>query len=132
LATGSQLMSHHSILRKVIPKLVRGYSSSTAENRDNNDSIKASNGKAPLKPKRVLAKQYDPAKVEEGWYEWWEHQGFFGTKGVTKEGMDEHSTKTFTMLSPPPNVTGDLHIGHALTFSIQDSLARWFRMRGYS
>lgn len=71
---------------------------------------------------------YDPQAVESSWYEWWVKEGFFepeyGPDGNIKpEGV-------FVIPAPPPNVTGALHIGHALTVSIQDTLVRWNRMLG--
>ncbi|KAJ2450594.1 hypothetical protein EV183_004195 [Coemansia sp. RSA 2336] len=72
-------------------------------------------------PKHNFAK-YDPKVVESDWYDWWEKRGLF----KPQRGNE------FTMLLPPPNVTGVLHIGHALTLSIQDAIARWNRMHGRS
>lgn len=69
---------------------------------------------------------YNPLHVESSWYKWWEKSGFF-TPGV--EPSDP--SKTFVVAFPPPNVTGALHIGHALTTSIQDALVRFYRMKGY-
>ena len=67
---------------------------------------------------------YDPAHVEAGWYPWWVEQGFFHA--------DEHSDKPpYTIVIPPPNVTGSLHMGHGLTMTIQDILIRYHRMAGY-
>jgi len=57
-------------------------------------------------------------------YEWWEASGFF-------KPDDDASKEPFVMVIPPPNVTGTLHIGHALTNSIQDTVTRWRRMMGY-
>ncbi|CAN7127573.1 unnamed protein product [Brassica rapa subsp. narinosa] len=72
-----------------------------------------------------MAKQYNPSAVETSWYEWWERSGFF--KAEAK------STKPkFVILLPPPNVTGVLHIGHALTCAVQDTLIRYKRMSGYN
>ncbi|KAJ2686230.1 hypothetical protein H4R19_006730 [Coemansia spiralis] len=68
--------------------------------------------------------KYNPEAVERDWYEWWQRRGLFQPK---KGAADE-----FSMLLPPPNVTGILHIGHALTLSIQDAVARWNRMHGRS
>ncbi|KAJ2557388.1 valine--tRNA ligase, partial [Coemansia sp. RSA 1933] len=75
-----------------------------------------------------MAGSYDPVAVESSWYDWWEKQKFF----EPKMGADgEISAKgKFVVAAPPPNVTGRLHIGHALFISIQDSLVRWNRMRG--
>lgn len=60
---------------------------------------------------------YNSNNVENGWYEWWEKNEFF--KPVKR------GSKQFSVVLPPPNVTGTLHLGHALTVTIQDVLARW-------
>ena len=70
-----------------------------------------------------MAAGYDPTAVEAAWYDWWLEQGFFkpalAPDGAPKpEGL-------FVISAPPPNVTGNLHIGHALTTAIQDALVRW-------
>src|SRR5438093_1074653 len=70
-----------------------------------------------------MAKAYDPSEVEARWYERWLEGGFF------KPDADL-SKPTFCIIMPPPNVTGELHLGHALTASIEDLLTRWHRMRG--
>uniref|UniRef100_A0A7N6A3U3 valine--tRNA ligase n=1 Tax=Anabas testudineus TaxID=64144 RepID=A0A7N6A3U3_ANATE len=67
---------------------------------------------------------YSPQYVEAAWYPWWEKQGFF------KPEYGQNSRGIFMMCIPPPNVTGSLHLGHALTNAIQDCLTRWHRMRG--
>ncbi|KAJ2835352.1 hypothetical protein J3B01_003577 [Coemansia erecta] len=67
--------------------------------------------------------KYEPKVVESDWYAWWQKRGLFAPK---------RTDNMFTMLLPPPNVTGVLHIGHALTLSIQDAIARWNRMHGRS
>ncbi|XP_056110451.1 valine--tRNA ligase, mitochondrial isoform X2 [Rhinichthys klamathensis goyatoka] len=72
---------------------------------------------------------YSPEYVEFGWYRWWEKQGFFSPEQHSKQ---PHSVdKYFSLCIPPPNVTGILHLGHALTVAIEDALARWRRMQGY-
>ncbi|XP_016704747.2 valine--tRNA ligase, mitochondrial 1 [Gossypium hirsutum] len=72
-----------------------------------------------------MAKQYSPASVEKSWYAWWEKSGFFQA--------DASSSKPpFVIVLPPPNVTGALHIGHALTCAIEDTIIRWRRMSGYN
>lgn len=68
---------------------------------------------------------YDPPFVESSWYEWWEKQGFFSPEYNLNENAE-----VFTMIIPPPNVTGSLHLGHALTNSIQDAIVRYHRMNG--
>ena len=67
---------------------------------------------------------YDPSRIESKWYEYWERRGFFDV-----EAGDDVRPHCITM--PPPNVTGRLHIGHALQDSIQDALTRIRRMQGY-
>ncbi|GAV59531.1 tRNA-synt_1 domain-containing protein [Cephalotus follicularis] len=72
-----------------------------------------------------MAKQYNPSLVEKSWYVWWEKSGFFVA--------DPHSSKPpFVIVLPPANVTGALHIGHALTTAIEDMIIRWKRMSGYN
>ncbi|KAI0086782.1 tRNA synthetases class I-domain-containing protein [Irpex rosettiformis] len=71
---------------------------------------------------------YNPIAVESAWYDWWEAQGFFRPQ-FTPSG-DIKPEGLFVIPSPPPNVTGSLHIGHALTVAIQDTLTRWNRMLG--
>ncbi len=70
---------------------------------------------------REMTTAYTPRDVEEHLYEWWEQSGFFKPSG---------SGPTFTIIMPPPNLTGELHLGHGLTVSIEDALTRWHRMRG--
>ncbi|XP_067003254.2 valine--tRNA ligase [Anabrus simplex] len=67
---------------------------------------------------------YNAAKIESEVYDWWEKEGFFKPKSRSS------TADTFSMVLPPPNVTGTLHLGHALTATIQDVLARWHRMHG--
>ncbi|KAJ2156197.1 hypothetical protein GGF46_005348 [Coemansia sp. RSA 552] len=72
--------------------------------------------------------KYRPEVVESDWYEWWQRRGLFRPRRL--QGSSPSSE--FSMLLPPPNVTGALHIGHALTLTIQDAIARWNRMHGRS
>ncbi|KAJ0098762.1 hypothetical protein Patl1_20371 [Pistacia atlantica] len=77
------------------------------------------------KMSKQMAKQYNPTAVEKSWYPWWEKSGLFVA--------DAKSSKPpFVIVLPPPNVTGALHIGHALTTAIQDTIIRWRRMSGYN
>uniref|UniRef100_A0AAY4C272 Valine--tRNA ligase, mitochondrial n=1 Tax=Denticeps clupeoides TaxID=299321 RepID=A0AAY4C272_9TELE len=71
---------------------------------------------------------YSPEYVESGWYQWWEKEGFFTPEYHVRTIAS--FVRTFSLCIPPPNVTGTLHLGHALTVAIQDSLARWRRMLG--
>lgn len=70
---------------------------------------------------------YDPEAVEAAWYDWWEKEGFFQPEIVNGKA---NKAGTFVIPIPPPNVTGSLHLGHALTVSIQDCMIRWNRMLG--
>lgn len=72
-----------------------------------------------------IAKNYDPKEFEERLYAWWEEKGFF-TPTVDKD------KKPFTIVMPPPNITGKLHLGHALDNTLQDILIRTKRMQGYN
>ena len=71
----------------------------------------------------VLAKGYDPKEVEEKWYTFWEVNGLFRAETKTDK-------KPFCIVIPPPNVTGSLHMGHALNNTLQDILCRYKRMKG--
>ncbi len=70
---------------------------------------------------------YNPKEVENSFYKIWEERGYFEIEG-NKEIWEE---KNFSIMMPPPNVTGNLHIGHALTFTLQDIIVRYKRMDGY-
>ena len=68
-------------------------------------------------------KAYDPAHAERKWYDFWMEQGYFMPE-VNPKG------EPYSIVIPPPNVTGSLHMGHALNATLQDSLIRWMRMKG--
>ena len=74
----------------------------------------------------ILEKVYDPKKVEEKIYKAWERSGFFNPDNLPKRRK-----KKFSIVLPPPNVTGSLHMGHALNSTIQDILIRQKRMQGF-
>jgi valyl-tRNA synthetase len=75
--------------------------------------------------RELLAKSYEPKDVEQKWYAFWENEGFFRA--------DANSTKPrFSIVIPPPNVTGSLHMGHALQHTLHDILVRWKRMSGFN
>ena len=71
----------------------------------------------------MLDKSFDPAAIEQRLYEGWENSGAFSANPASP-------AKPFTIMIPPPNVTGSLHIGHALDNTLQDVLIRWRRMQG--
>src|SRR5689334_10546335 len=72
-----------------------------------------------------LPKAYDPAQVEQKWYRFWLEQKYFHADAQTPKAP-------FSIVIPPPNVTGSLHMGHALFVTIQDVLIRWRRMGAYN
>ncbi|XP_074470390.1 valine--tRNA ligase, mitochondrial [Sebastes fasciatus] len=72
---------------------------------------------------------YSPEYVESSWYQWWEKEGFF--RPEQHERLSPAVDRTFSLCIPPPNVTGTLHLGHALTVAVEDALVRWRRMQGY-
>jgi valyl-tRNA synthetase len=70
-----------------------------------------------------MAKAYDPRATEDRVYHFWESRGFF-------RGTPDAGREPFSIVMPPPNVTGELHVGHALTDTVEDILIRWHRMLG--
>lgn len=78
----------------------------------------------------TLPDAYSPSYVESSWYSWWEKKGFFKPEYGRNSPYEENSNGQFVICIPPPNVTGNLHLGHALTNAIEDSVTRWHRMNG--
>ena len=76
--------------------------------------------------KEELPKSYEPRGVEEKWYSYWLEKGYFHADET------DDSRPTYSIVIPPPNVTGSLHMGHALNSTLQDILCRWKRMEGYN
>jgi valyl-tRNA synthetase len=70
-----------------------------------------------------IPKAYEPGKIEKKWYDFWLRQGYF-TPEIDPD------KKPFVVIMPPPNVTGELHLGHALTATLEDIMVRWHRMKG--
>ena len=81
--------------------------------------------KPPARPPVPLADRYDPRQAEDTWYGVWEERGYFRADPFSK-------AKPYCIVIPPPNVTGSLHIGHALNNTLQDILVRWKRMEGFN
>jgi valyl-tRNA synthetase len=77
-----------------------------------------------------MPKTYNPKEWEETLYKWWEAQGFFRPEQQEASGLADPKAEPFVISMPPPNVTGALHLGHAITSSIEDALIRYNRMRG--
>ncbi len=72
-----------------------------------------------------MEKTFDPASYEQKWQKWWSERGLFTAEAPS-------SKPSFCVMIPPPNVTGKLHMGHALQSTIQDLLTRWRRMQGFN
>ena len=70
-----------------------------------------------------LPKSYDPAAIERGMYDWWDTQGYF-------QPVDDSGEDPFVVVMPPPNMTGVLHVGHALFVALEDIMVRYNRMKG--
>ena len=75
--------------------------------------------------RKMLAKTYDPQGIEDRIYKNWEEKKYFHAEV-------DHTKTPFTIVIPPPNITGQLHMGHALDNTMQDILIRWKRMQGYN
>src|SRR5512137_2736155 len=73
----------------------------------------------------LLDKAYSPREVEQRWYSFWEGKGYFAADNRSKKPR-------FSIVIPPPNVTGSLHMGHALQHTLHDILVRWKRMSGHN
>jgi valyl-tRNA synthetase len=78
----------------------------------------------------TMPKAYNAREVEEALYEWWEQQGYFRPEQQLASGLADASRQPFVISMPPPNVTGALHLGHAITSSVEDMLTRYHRMIG--
>ena len=74
---------------------------------------------------KELAKSYQPSQFEDKIYDFWMKGNYFHAEA-------DKDKKPYTIVMPPPNITGQLHIGHALDETLQDILIRWKRMSGYS
>ncbi len=72
---------------------------------------------------REMPKAYEPGKVESKWYQFWLDKGYF------QPAIDPEKPP-FVIIMPPPNITGELHMGHALTAALEDIMTRWHRMKG--
>ena len=72
-----------------------------------------------------LDKPYEPSQVEPRWAREWKQRGYF-------HAQDASDKPPYCIVLPPPNVTGSLHLGHALTATIEDALIRWKRMSGFN
>jgi len=82
-------------------------------------------GKGRTLSTHELSKVYEPHEVEARWYRYWEERGLFRADSTSR-------AKPYSLVIPPPNVTGSLHMGHALNNTLQDILCRFRRMQGYN
>lgn len=78
----------------------------------------------------IFLKPYSPNKTEDRIYSLWKESGFFNPDVCIDKGVTEKDAETFSIVLPPPNVTGTLHIGHAAMLAIEDIIVRFSRMRG--
>lgn len=79
---------------------------------------------------KELPKAYEPQKYEKEIYHRWENSGFFNPDVCIEKGITAPDAETFSIVLPPPNVTGTLHIGHAVMLAIEDVMVRYHRMKG--
>src|SRR3989344_1902413 len=80
-------------------------------------------------PEKLL-KPYNPNETEDRIYKLWEESGFFNPDTCVKKGVTDKNAPAFSVVLPPPNVTGELHMGHASMLAIEDTMVRFERMRG--
>jgi valyl-tRNA synthetase len=80
-------------------------------------------------PEKLLT-PYDPQTTERHVYDVWENSGYFNPDICIRDGITKADAKPFTIVMPPPNVTGILHMGHAMMLAIQDIMIRYHRMKG--
>jgi len=78
-----------------------------------------------------MLEAYHPSAVECAWQDWWEASGFYGSDAKKALERNAPEEERFVMVIPPPNITGSLHLGHALTAAVEDTLTRWHRMKGH-
>lgn len=76
----------------------------------------------------IFPPTYQPKYVEAAWQSWWESSGYY--KPDVQKALQTNDEEKFVIVIPPPNVTGSLHLGHALTTAIEDTITRWHRMKG--
>lgn len=81
-------------------------------------------------PEKLL-KPYDPQATEPRLYEMWEKSGYFNPDKCIQDGITKPDASAFSIVMPPPNVTGVLHMGHALMLTIEDIMVRYKRMQGF-
>jgi valyl-tRNA synthetase len=93
------------------------------------DFDRTTDDRQPTTGEEPMAKAYEPQTTEDRVYEFWETRGYFKGR-IPEPGTPAAAREPFCIIMPPPNVTGELHIGHALTDTVEDILIRWHRMLG--
>src|SRR5579875_1507122 len=93
-----------------------------------NQSATSTTETKPQAPRCNLPKAYDPTAIEDRWAEYWVREKLFSVLPAGQAPVD--AANAFTMLLPPPNVTGNLHMGHMFEHAESDILTRWHRMKG--
>ncbi len=78
-----------------------------------------------------LSRTYNPAEHEQRLYEWWDQRGYFRPEQQVEIGLAAEGAPAWCITMPPPNVTGALHSGHAMTAAVEDLMTRYYRMRGF-
>jgi valyl-tRNA synthetase len=81
-------------------------------------------------PKIEMDKTYDPRTTEKRLYDWWESQGYFKPETTVEKGLARADDPAWCITMPPPNVTGALHLGHAMVAAVEDLMTRYYRMKG--
>jgi valyl-tRNA synthetase len=81
-------------------------------------------------PKIDMDKTYDPRTTEKRLYDWWESQGYFKPETTVEKGLARADDPAWCITMPPPNVTGALHLGHAMVAAVEDLMTRYYRMKG--
>jgi valyl-tRNA synthetase len=80
--------------------------------------------------KNEMTKTYDPTATEKRLYDWWQAQGYFRPETAGQAGLADAGQPAWCITMPPPNVTGALHLGHAITAAVEDLMTRYYRMKG--
>src|SRR3989339_204434 len=121
------------VSRRVLPSALRA-SSSSQSNARLNLAGSLLNGWAfcyDLTMNDKLTKPYNPGETEPRIYKLWEDSGFFNPDICIAKGVTKADAPVFSMVMPPPNVTGVLHMGHAMMLTVEDIMVRFKRMQGF-
>lgn len=80
---------------------------------------------------KELSKTHNPEEIEQKLYDWWDKEGYFTPEKQLEAGIIKEGGPRFCITLPPPNVTGALHLGHAIVAALEDLMARYYRMKGF-